>query len=71
MIIEYALEALAGVSAADRMVALENIQRIGKAAARAATSWRTNTPSCSSASHRLTRPRDRPAPGLSAHWLMT
>jgi hypothetical protein len=39
-IIEYALEALAGVSAADRVIGLENIQRIGKAAARAATRWR-------------------------------
>jgi hypothetical protein len=44
LIIEYALEALAGIPAADRAVGLENIQRIGKAAARAATRWRNEHP---------------------------
>jgi hypothetical protein len=42
--IEYALEALTSVPAAGRALALQNIQHIGKAAARAVTSWRKEHP---------------------------
>jgi len=42
--IEYALEALTSVPAAGRALALQNIQNIGKAAARAVTSWMKEHP---------------------------